>query len=48
LRQIARRAWASALQIFDEIDHPDGDRVRGKLRSAGRQAAPAGLLAAGA
>jgi tetratricopeptide (TPR) repeat protein len=41
----ARRAWASALQIFDEIDHPDGDRVRGKLRSDDRQAAPAGLPA---
>jgi tetratricopeptide (TPR) repeat protein len=44
----ARRAWAHALQIFDEIDHPDADQVRGKLRSAGPQAATVGLLAAGA
>jgi DNA-binding SARP family transcriptional activator len=28
----ARRSWAQALRIFDEIDHPDGDRVRAKLQ----------------
>jgi tetratricopeptide (TPR) repeat protein len=35
----ARRAWTRALRIFDEIDHPDGDRVRAKLQSAGHQPA---------
>jgi DNA-binding SARP family transcriptional activator/tetratricopeptide (TPR) repeat protein len=30
----AERAWADALLIFDEIDHPDGDRVRVKLQAA--------------
>jgi DNA-binding SARP family transcriptional activator/tetratricopeptide (TPR) repeat protein len=33
----ARRAWAHALRIFDEIDHPDGDRVRTKLFPRGNQ-----------
>ena len=28
----ARRTWARALRIFDEIGHPDRDRVRAKLR----------------
>jgi DNA-binding SARP family transcriptional activator len=28
----ARRAWTQALRIFDEIDHPDRDWVRAKLR----------------
>ena len=28
----ARSAWAQALHIFEEIDHPDGERVRIKLR----------------
>jgi DNA-binding SARP family transcriptional activator len=41
----ARRAWTQALLIFNEIDHPDRDRVRAKLRvhdyaAAGRQLAP--------
>jgi hypothetical protein len=27
----AHRAWALALRIFEEINHPDGDLVRGKL-----------------
>ena len=31
----ARRAWKQALRIFDEIDHPGGDRVRAKLRLRG-------------
>jgi len=33
----AHRAWTQALRIFDEIDHPDGDRLPAKLRSHGRQ-----------
>jgi len=28
----ARRSWTQALRIFDEIDHPDRDWVRAKLR----------------
>jgi len=28
----AHQAWAQALRIFDQIDHPDGDHVRAKLR----------------
>jgi hypothetical protein len=42
----ARRAWTQALRIFDEIDHPDRDQVRAKLRiddhaaTAGRQFVP--------
>jgi tetratricopeptide (TPR) repeat protein len=42
----ARRAWTQALRIFDEIDHPDRDWVRAKLRvddqaaTAGRQLVP--------
>ena len=43
----ARRAWLQALRIFEEIDHPDSDKVRAKLRAqdgaaatAGRQLAP--------
>jgi DNA-binding SARP family transcriptional activator/tetratricopeptide (TPR) repeat protein len=31
-REAARRTWAQALRIFDEIDHPDGDGIRAKLR----------------
>jgi tetratricopeptide (TPR) repeat protein len=27
----ARRAWAEALRIFQEIEHPDAERVRAKL-----------------
>jgi hypothetical protein len=33
----ARRAWAQALHIFGQIDHPDGDPVRGKLSASGRR-----------
>jgi tetratricopeptide (TPR) repeat protein len=29
----ARRAWGDALCIFDEIEHPDRETVRAKLRS---------------
>jgi hypothetical protein len=29
--QAARATWARAVRILDEIDHPDGDRVRAKL-----------------
>jgi DNA-binding SARP family transcriptional activator len=42
----ARRSWTQALRIFDEIDHPDRDWVRAKLRvddhaaTAARQLAP--------
>jgi tetratricopeptide (TPR) repeat protein len=32
--EAAARTWARALRIFGEIDHPDGDRVRAKLRPA--------------
>jgi tetratricopeptide (TPR) repeat protein len=28
----ARTVWRAALTIFDELRHPDGDEVRGKLR----------------
>ena len=38
----ARRAWGGALRIFDEIKHPDRERVRAKLRSP----APAAAMAA--
>jgi DNA-binding SARP family transcriptional activator/tetratricopeptide (TPR) repeat protein len=31
----ARRAWRHAVRIFDEIDHPDGEQVRVKLRPRG-------------
>jgi tetratricopeptide (TPR) repeat protein len=31
----AHWAWTQALRIFDEIDHPGGDRVRAKLRIRG-------------
>jgi tetratricopeptide (TPR) repeat protein len=37
----ARRAWVDALGIFDEIDHPDRDTVRAKLRSHAQQMAVA-------
>jgi tetratricopeptide (TPR) repeat protein len=42
----ARRSWTQALRIFDEIDHPDRDWVRAKLRvddhaaTAARQLVP--------
>ena len=42
----ARRARTQALRIFDEIDHPDRDRIRTELRAddhaaaAGRRLAP--------
>jgi hypothetical protein len=32
--EAANRTWARALRIFDEIDHPDGDGIRVKLRPA--------------
>jgi hypothetical protein len=32
----AREAWQQALSILDELDHPDADEVRGKLRSPDR------------
>jgi hypothetical protein len=41
----ARRAWAQALRIFEEIGHPDAWRIRARLRAAPparrRAAAPA-------
>jgi tetratricopeptide (TPR) repeat protein len=30
----ARLNWSQALRIFEEIDHPDGDAIRDKLRLA--------------
>ena len=36
----ARRSWTQALRIFDEIDHPDRDQVRAKLRAHDHPAAP--------
>lgn len=27
----ARDAWQQALTLFDELDHPDGEHIRGKL-----------------
>jgi tetratricopeptide (TPR) repeat protein len=39
--EAARRTWSCALLIYDEIDHPDGDRVRAKLPAAVRPAAAA-------
>lgn len=39
--EAARATWARAVGIFDEIDHPDGDRVRAKLGpAADRRFAP--------
>jgi tetratricopeptide (TPR) repeat protein len=38
----ARRAWRAALRIFDEIEHPDRDSVRAKLRSPEPAVAGAG------
>ena len=38
----ARRAWGNALRIFDDIEHPDRERVRAKLRSPAPLAAVAG------
>ena len=38
----ARAAWTEALWIFGEIDHPDRDKVRAKLRAPVREAALAG------
>jgi tetratricopeptide (TPR) repeat protein len=38
----ARRAWAQALLIFNEIDHPDVDRIRAKLRPAHQLVADSG------
>ncbi len=43
----ARWAWTQALRTFDEIDHPDSDRVRAKLRAPDRRlAVPPGQPAA--
>ena len=36
----ARLAWQQAIRIFDELDHPDSDHVRAKLRDHGGQADP--------
>jgi tetratricopeptide (TPR) repeat protein len=33
--QQARDAWQRALAIFDDLHHPDADKVRGKLRQLG-------------
>jgi DNA-binding SARP family transcriptional activator/tetratricopeptide (TPR) repeat protein len=38
----AREAWSQALRILDEIDHPDRDQVRAKLRAHDHAAATAG------
>jgi len=45
----ARWAWTQALRTLEELDHPDGDRVRAKLRDHGLPAdthSPAPRLAA--
>ncbi|HEY0696902.1 MAG TPA: tetratricopeptide repeat protein, partial [Micromonospora sp.] len=34
----ARTAWRQALAIFDELNHPDADRLRGRLTGASRGA----------
>jgi tetratricopeptide (TPR) repeat protein len=36
----ARQAWTQAQRIFEEIDHPDRDQVRAKLRAHDHPAAP--------
>jgi tetratricopeptide (TPR) repeat protein len=38
----ARWAWIQSLRTFDEIDHPEGDRIRAKLRLAGPRLPVAG------
>ena len=38
----AHAAWSQALRIFGEIDHPDRDKIRAKLRAPIRQSALAG------
>jgi DNA-binding SARP family transcriptional activator/tetratricopeptide (TPR) repeat protein len=43
----ARQAWTEALNIFDEIGHPDGERVRAKLRPSQRPPAHRGQVANG-
>jgi DNA-binding SARP family transcriptional activator/tetratricopeptide (TPR) repeat protein len=35
----ARSAWTQALRIFDQIEHPDRDRVRAKLQAPVQQTA---------
>jgi tetratricopeptide (TPR) repeat protein len=40
----AHWAWTQAVRIFDEIDHPGGDRVRAKLRNRDDQAASDGVV----
>jgi hypothetical protein len=32
-QQQARQAWQQALEILDDLQHPDADQVRDKLRS---------------
>lgn len=32
----ARQAWANALEILNQLDHPDADQVRARLRPAQR------------
>jgi tetratricopeptide (TPR) repeat protein/transcriptional regulator with XRE-family HTH domain len=34
----ARQAWQKALTIFEDLDHPDGDKVRSELASVDHQA----------
>ncbi len=41
----ARRTWARALRVFDEIRHQGSERIRLRLQAPGR---PAGDLAAAA
>jgi tetratricopeptide (TPR) repeat protein len=38
----AARAWTQALRIFDEISHPDADRIRARLRFHGLRGLRAG------
>src|SRR5439155_442020 len=40
----AHWAWTQALRIFDEIDHPGGDRVRAKLQNRDDRAAADGVV----
>jgi transcriptional regulator with XRE-family HTH domain/tetratricopeptide (TPR) repeat protein len=39
----ARDAWSQAVQILDELQHPDADRVRAKLASLDNHSASAGM-----
>jgi DNA-binding SARP family transcriptional activator/Tfp pilus assembly protein PilF len=40
----AHWAWTQAVRIFDEIDHPGGDRVRAKLQNRDDRAASDGVV----